>query len=57
MPDKATLMRAAQLSVTVVEYDFDEQLDLEKLALASTWLAGEEKFKSVGCACLSLSPT
>ena len=47
-PDKETLMRAGQPSVTVVEYDFDEQLDLEKLALASTWLAGDEKFKSVG---------
>ena len=58
VPDKATLMRAAQPSVTVVEYDYGEQLDLEKLALASTWpLAGEEKFESVGCACLSLSPT
>ena len=51
VPDKATLMRAAQPSVTVVEYDYGGQLDLEKLALASTWpLAGEEKFRSVGCA-------
>ena len=41
-------MRAGQPSVTVVEYDFDEQLDLEKVALVSTWLAGDEKFKSVG---------
>ena len=49
-PDKETLMRAGQPSVTVVEYDFDEQLDLEKLALASTWLAGDEKFQSVGSA-------
>ena len=47
-PDKETLMRAGQPSVTVVEYDFDEQLDLEKLALASTWLTGDKKFKSVG---------
>ncbi len=53
VPDKATLMRAAQPSVTVVEYDFDEQLDLEKLALASTWLTGDSSPARTSCTCLT----
>ena len=41
-------MRAAQPSVTVVEYDVDKDLDLEGMAAAATWLKGGEKFKSIG---------